>query len=69
MPAIISAIFSAIYASLATQENYQESLIDIFPAMNAKNSSDIFQAKETVLGVSNDGGKLVSFVNTFFSRF
>lgn len=33
MPAILSAILSAIYASLATTENYKESMVTIFPAM------------------------------------
>ncbi|XP_055549988.1 ammonium transporter Rh type A [Wyeomyia smithii] len=33
MPALLSAVFSAIYASLATSETYGSSLIEIFPAM------------------------------------
>lgn len=39
MPAILSAIFSAIYATVATIETYEDSLMDIFPAMNWQNSS------------------------------
>ncbi|XP_053694959.1 ammonium transporter Rh type A [Sabethes cyaneus] len=35
MPALLSAVFSAIYASLATSETYGSSLIEIFPAMEA----------------------------------
>lgn len=33
MPALLSAVFSAIYASLATTESYGASLTSIFPAM------------------------------------
>uniref|UniRef100_A0A336M835 CSON012444 protein n=1 Tax=Culicoides sonorensis TaxID=179676 RepID=A0A336M835_CULSO len=33
MPAILSAIFSVIYAAAATKETYGSELIDIFPAM------------------------------------
>ncbi|XP_063709670.1 ammonium transporter Rh type A [Culicoides brevitarsis] len=33
MPAVLSAIFSAIYAASATKETYGNQLIDIFPAM------------------------------------
>lgn len=33
MPALLSAVFSAIYASLATSETYGSSLTTIFPAM------------------------------------
>lgn len=39
MPAILSAIFSAIYAALADKDNYKDSLTDIFPAMNDINST------------------------------
>ncbi|XP_058823707.1 ammonium transporter Rh type A isoform X1 [Topomyia yanbarensis] len=35
MPALLSAVFSAIYASLATSETYGSSLTSIFPAMEA----------------------------------
>lgn len=35
MPGIISAIFSAIYACLATRATYKDSLEDIFPAMES----------------------------------
>lgn len=41
MPALLSAIFSSIYASLATTETYGSSLTTIFPAMKpAVNSTD-----------------------------
>ncbi|XP_064539342.1 ammonium transporter Rh type B [Drosophila montana] len=39
MPALISAIASAIYASLATADDYQSELQDIFPAMVGSNST------------------------------
>lgn len=39
MPAILSAICSAIYAVLANKQNYKDSLTDIFPAMNEMNST------------------------------
>ncbi len=39
MPAILSAIFSAIYAALANKENYKDSLTEIFPAMSDVNST------------------------------
>lgn len=40
MPAIISAIFSAIYATLATADTYKGSLTDIFPGMAWKNATN-----------------------------
>lgn len=33
MPAVLSAIFSAIYAAIATEGAYKSSLYTIFPAM------------------------------------
>lgn len=39
MPAVLSAIFSAIFASLAATDNYKDTLYDVFPAMNWKNST------------------------------
>lgn len=51
MPAIISAIFSAIYASLATTENYKDSITEIFPAMNWKNSTFAMEHNTTIIGV------------------
>jgi len=50
MPAIISAIFSAIYASLANKENYKDSLTDIFPAMNDMNSTMIHNGTSVIGG-------------------
>lgn len=40
MPAVISAIFSAIYATLATADTYKDSLTDIFPGMAWKNATN-----------------------------
>ncbi|XP_032598627.2 LOW QUALITY PROTEIN: ammonium transporter Rh type B [Drosophila grimshawi] len=40
MPALVSAIASAVVASLVTLENYQSDLQDIFPAMVGSNSTD-----------------------------
>lgn len=55
MPAIISAIFSAIYAALANKENYKDSLTDIFPAMNDRNSTVAMSHNGTsVIGVINN---------------
>ncbi len=45
MPAIVSAIFSAIYAALAKKENYAGSLTTTFPAMDvatAHNGTSVF---------------------------
>ncbi|EDW05299.2 uncharacterized protein Dmoj_GI11271 [Drosophila mojavensis] len=39
MPALISAIASAIYASLVTVDSYQSELQDIFPAMVGNNGT------------------------------
>lgn len=39
VPAILSAIFSAFYASIASVDNYKDSLADIFPAMLPRNST------------------------------
>lgn len=53
MPAILSAIFSIIYASIASTDNYKDSLNDIFPAMNWKNSSySIEHSTPTIIGVN-----------------
>lgn len=54
MPAILSAIFSAYYASVASIDNYKDSLNDIFPAMNFKNSSYALEHNTTtIIGVNN----------------
>lgn len=54
MPAILSAIFSAYYASVASIDNYKDSLNDIFPAMNFKNSSYALERNATtIIGVNN----------------
>jgi len=39
MPALISAVASAIYASMVTADDYQSELQDIFPAMAGSNST------------------------------
>lgn len=54
MPAILSAIFSVIYAWIASANNYKESLNDIFPAMNPRNSSYALEHRTSpIIGVSN----------------
>ncbi|CAD7082792.1 unnamed protein product [Hermetia illucens] len=68
MPAIISAIFSAIYACLATKENYKGTLEHIFPAM--MNSTLHSNSTEIVLGgygrtsMQQGGYQLLSIVLT-----
>lgn len=53
MPAILSAIFSVFYASIASIDNYKDSLNDIFPAMNFRNSSYALEHNTTIIiGVS-----------------
>jgi len=47
MPALISAIASAIYASMATVGEYQSELQDIFPAMVGTNGTET-----KIMGVS-----------------
>lgn len=54
MPAILSAIFSIFYASIASIDNYKDSLNDIFPAMNWKNSSYALEHNTTtIVGVNH----------------
>ncbi|XP_031637364.1 ammonium transporter Rh type A [Contarinia nasturtii] len=48
LPAILSAIFSMFYASVATTDIYKDSLNDIFPAMNWKNSSYALEHNTTI---------------------
>lgn len=51
MPAVASAIFSAIFAYFATKEAYGDSLYTIFPAM--KNMTEgIEEEHEMIIGVS-----------------
>lgn len=56
MPAILSAICSAIFASLATVQNYKGSLTEIFPAMKQMNmtmdDSEMNEEMHMVIGVS-----------------
>lgn len=57
MPAVLSAICSAIFASLATVENYKGSLTEIFPAMKPMNNgtmdeSEMHEEMHMVIGVS-----------------
>lgn len=51
VPAILSAIFSVIYALLANVDNYKGSLDDIFPAMgpNNNNATKIIGVRVTIL--------------------
>lgn len=53
MPAILSALFSALYAALANKDKYHNSLTDIFPAMSDANSTMAMEHKGTISGVSN----------------
>lgn len=52
MPAVLSAIFSAIYATAASKETYGNQLEDIFPAM--KQVGNKTEHLEYVVGVSDD---------------
>lgn len=49
MPAIASAIFSAIFAYFATKDAYGDSLYTIFPGM--KNSTMMEDEHEMIIGV------------------
>lgn len=55
MPAILSAICSAIYAALANKEDYKDSLTEIFPAMSDINST-VHLTESPVIGVSKLNG-------------
>lgn len=50
MPAILSAIFSGIYAAAASKETYGNQLVDIFPAM--KQVGNKTHDLDYVIGVS-----------------
>ncbi|KAL5291951.1 RHCG family protein [Megaselia abdita] len=51
MPAVISAIFSAIYAALAKKDDYKSTLEDIFPAMaDSQQIESSTNATEIILG-------------------
>ncbi|XP_053680936.1 ammonium transporter Rh type A [Anopheles nili] len=53
MPAVLSAIFSAIYATFASPETYGSSLATIFPAMESHtvtNSTEMNEPLEYVIG-------------------
>lgn len=54
MPAVLSAIFSAIFAAAATKNEYGNSLYDIFPAMIDSNStlSEDHHSEPTPFGVN-----------------
>jgi ammonium transporter Rh len=57
MPAILSALFSALYASMATVDTYRGSLFSIFPAMqtiDTVNGTSLGEEShmEYVIGVS-----------------
>jgi hypothetical protein len=49
MPAVASAIFSAIFAYFATKDAYGDSLYTIFPGM--KNSTMLEDEHEMIIGV------------------
>lgn len=53
MPAILSAIFSIIFASTAAVDNYKDSLTDIFPAMYPSNSAYAHEHNTIIVGVSS----------------
>lgn len=67
MPAVISAIFSAIYASLASSDNYKDSLYDVFPAMNWKNSSYAYEHNSTIIVGVNIQNYAINCEMVFFS--
>lgn len=50
MPAVLSAIFSAIYAAAASKDTYGNQLVEIFPAM--KQVGNKTEGLEYVIGVS-----------------
>ncbi|XP_021705382.1 ammonium transporter Rh type A isoform X2 [Aedes aegypti] len=50
MPALLSAVFSAIYASLATTETYGNTLTTIFPAMKQNSTLSEEDMHEMVIG-------------------
>lgn len=49
MPAILSALFSAVFAYFATKDAYGDSLYTIFPGM--KNSTLMEDEHEMIIGV------------------
>lgn len=51
MPAVLSALFSAIFAYFATAATYGDSLYTIFPGM--KNSTLLEDEHEMIIGVSS----------------
>lgn len=69
MPAVISAIFSAIYACLATKDNYKDTLEHIFPAMTdpadiPSNSTEIILGGYGRTALQQGGFQLLSIVLT-----
>lgn len=51
MPAIFSAICSIAYAWMANIDDYKDSLVDIYPAMNWKNSTYALQSDASFITV------------------
>lgn len=52
MPAVLSALFSGLYALLAKKERYGDSLTSIFPGMEMiKNSTLEGEHQEFIIGV------------------
>lgn len=52
MPAILSALFSGLFAYFATKDAYGDSLYTIFPGM--KNSTMLEDEDEMIIGVGID---------------
>ncbi|XP_065076665.1 ammonium transporter Rh type A [Ochlerotatus camptorhynchus] len=50
MPALLSAVFSAVYASLATTETYGNTLTSVFPAMKLNSTLTEEEMHEMVIG-------------------
>lgn len=53
MPAVMSAVFSAIYATMAREADYKDSLVTIFPAMEnvTEAINGTMTSEEYVIGV------------------
>lgn len=64
MPAVLSAIFSAIYASFANKSSYRDSLYAIFPAMEQRTGNETMSMEHhepMPFGVSWGGKGEVAF--------
>jgi hypothetical protein len=56
MPAVLSALFSAVFAYFATYQAYDDSLYTIFPGM--KNSTLMEDEHEMIIGVRKASEKI-----------